>query len=184
MRVRNLSCVGVGIGSAVAIGRQTLVTNAHVVQGAIEIQVNTWTGRTFDTRVAAAAFLDDLAVVRTVAALPAVARLGTDPAPGDTVRIAGFPYGGRLRLVEGRVTDDQPGDRYGQRGRVMRIDATIAPGNSGGPVFNAAGELVGVAFGADRVTGHALAIPVSSLRSIESRADLRAVPGDCSDLED
>jgi S1-C subfamily serine protease len=169
LRVRNLGCGGIATGSGVAISRSTLITNRHVVAGAEHLEVSTWDGRTLVVGVQGVSRNADLAVVDVHGSLPLVAdRRRTRLAHGERVVVAGYPEGGELTFRRGRVVDYVGGGPFEQRSDVMRSTAEVLPGNSGGPVFDRDGEVVGVVFGIERRTGNALAVPADSL---DQRAD-------------
>ena len=129
-----------------------VLTNAHVVARASELDVLLRDGRRFPATVVAQLPADDVAVVKMDvprgAQLPAV-RLGRsdDLMVGETVIAIGNPVGlansvtaGILSAVD-RSFDVGRGVRFEG---VLQIDAAINPGNSGGPLFNVLGEMVGV----------------------------------------
>lgn len=170
LRVRNLDCRSLGVGSAVAVDEGLIVTNRHVVEGARLLEVTTWDGRTFEVEASEVALGQDLAVLRVGADLPATAVRGIDPAPGDEVFAVGFPGGGPFERLRGRVVDYVDGSVFGQDGRVMRVTIPVRRGNSGGAVLNSRGEMVGVVFAIERSTGHGLAIPMSELDGTIARS--------------
>ena len=167
VRVRNLGCGFIGTGSGVVVvGDALIATNRHVVEGASRLEINTWDGRTLEVDVASAASESDLALVRVTGTLPpAVPFAADDPEAGDTVTIAGYPGGRALTLVSGpvRSVGPLPGDEIGD---VARVDAPVRPGNSGGPVGDDAGELVGVVYAATTSGNDALVIPATRLRDL------------------
>ncbi|HXK34323.1 MAG TPA: serine protease [Dehalococcoidia bacterium] len=178
LRVRNLDCRSLGVGSAVAIGESLIVTNRHVVEGARLLEVTTWDGRTFTVETSEVALGQDLAVLRVGADLPATAVRGAEPAPGDEVFAVGFPGGGPFERLRGRVVDYVDGSVFGEAGRVMRVTIPVRQGNSGGAVLNGRGEMVGVVFAIERRTGHGLVIPISGLdAAVERSAFVPATQG-------
>ena len=136
-----------GQGSGFIVSPDGVVlTNAHVVSGASEVTVKLTDRREFSAKVLGADPLTDIAVLRIDARdLPSV-RLG-DPAalrPGDWVLAIGAPFGFENSVTAGVVSAkgrSLPGDGYVP---FIQTDAAVNPGNSGGPLFNAAGEVVGI----------------------------------------
>jgi hypothetical protein len=135
---------GLGTGFIVsAEGR--VVTNLHVIAGATEAVVVLGDGRTFaEVEVLSVDEDRDLAVLQIQATkLPAV-KLGDSASvrPGDRVIAIGHPLGLGNTVSDGlvsavRVVDDDL--------TLLQISAPIAPGSSGGPLFNDRGEVIGVA---------------------------------------
>ena len=133
VRVRNVSCQGVGIGSGFAIERNVLVTNRHVLAGADEIEVSTWDGRTLEATAAEVGVLGDLGIAHVQGKLPLVGSYGGAPEKGDAIRVVGYPGGGELTLAPGSVVDLVDGSRFGIPGRIMRLTARVVPGQLGRP---------------------------------------------------
>lgn len=161
-RVQVLLCNGTGVGSAVALDTYTLITNAHVVSGYNSIVVSSWDGVAMSVVDVATDIGADLAVLRTADPLPYTARTGLLPASGETVTASGYPGGARLKLSSGLVVGLLPGGRLGIDDDVIRFEADIRQGNSGGPLYHQ-GALVGVVYAVETVSGDGLAIPVSRL---------------------
>lgn len=176
VRVRNTGCQGVATGSGFALDRHTLVTNRHVLAGADELELGTWDGKSLNVSSASVGRLVDLGVVSTAATLPGVGRYGVRPRDGDDVAVVGYPLGGPLTITKGTVVDRVDGGKFEVPGEVMRMTALVQPGNSGGPVLDAKGRIVGVVFAIEIGTRLALAIPVDTLRGLISRGDLQGVP--------
>jgi S1-C subfamily serine protease len=83
--------------------------------------------------------------------------------PGTQVWAAGYPEGDQLSVTPGIVIDYVDGTRYGESGQVMEISNTIQPGDSGSPLLDSEGRVVGVVFATETATGDGLAIPASTL---------------------
>lgn len=167
VRVQNLTCEGLGVGSGFLIDEHTLVTNRHVVDGARRLAVSTWDGHRLEVSTGEEATIADLALIRLKEEAGPVAALGgANPAVGAPVYAAGYPGGGRFRITEGEVTGYVDGAFRENRGRVVEIDATVRPGNSGGPLIDAAGDVVGVVYAIDLMSRRALALPISTLKSV------------------
>jgi S1-C subfamily serine protease len=176
VRVRNVNCLGVGVGSGFAIAKDVLVTNRHVLAGADRIEVSTWDGRTLQAVAAQVGVLGDLGVAYVRGRLPQVGKYGAPPRDGDAVTVVGYPGGGEVTLSTGTVIDLRPGRGYGIEGRIMRLTARVIPGNSGGPVLNSRGKIAGVVYAYELSTGFALAIPVDTLQRLVRRGGYEPVP--------
>jgi serine protease Do len=141
-----------GIGSGVIISPDGyIITNNHVVDGAMEVRVTLHDRRTFPAKVIGTDKLTDLAVVKIDAKnLPTIAwGDSTKLIPGQSVLAIGNPFGYfRFSITRGIVSAvDRPNpysDDARKPGDFIQTDAAINPGNSGGPLVNAHGELVGI----------------------------------------
>src|SRR5271170_6599762 len=141
-----------GIGSGVIISPDGyIVTNNHVVDGAIQMRVTLSDRRVLTAKLVGVDKLTDLAVIKVDAHdLPSIA--WGDSAmlkPGQTVLAFGSPFGSlRNSVTRGIVSavDRQNPYRDDARkpGGYIQTDAAINPGNSGGALVNAHGELVGI----------------------------------------
>jgi serine protease Do len=123
-----------------------ILTNAHVVRGADEVEVKLIDKRTFSAKVIGADSRTDVAVIKITAnSLPAV-KLG-DPARlrvGEAVAAIGSPFGFENSVTAGIVSAkgrSLPSESYVP---YIQTDVPINPGNSGGPLFNMRGEVVGI----------------------------------------
>ena len=105
LRVRNISCSGVAVGSAWALDPHTLITNRHVLAGASVLEADTWDGESIELNVANAQTgrLVDIGIATVPETLPQVANTGPAAKPGDKVTAVGYPLGGKLTLSPGRV---------------------------------------------------------------------------------
>ncbi len=124
-----------------------IITNHHVVDSALNMTVKFPNGKVFRAASWSSKPESDLAVICLEAVgLPVVPVDSTRlPAPGDQIRVIGNPLSIERIMVEGKV-----GHYLGIRdmtAKVFSIDAPIYPGNSGSPVFNDEGKVVGVVFG-------------------------------------
>ncbi len=166
-----------GIGSGVIISPDGyIVTNDHVVDGAMKINVTLDDRRVFPAKLVGVDKLNDLAVIRIDAKnLPSIA-WGNSTAlhPGQTVLAFGSPFGYfQFSVTRGIIsalnrpnpyTDDprKPGD-------FIQTDAAINPGNSGGPLVDAHGELIGIntfiITGTGSFAGAGFAIPSQIVRA-------------------
>ena len=140
-----------GLGSGVIISPDGyIVTNNHVIDGAVDIRVTMTDRRILPAKLIGADPLTDLAVIKIDGVnLPSVP-LGdsTQLHPGQTVLAFGNPLGFRFTVTRGIVSAlNRPNPFAADRrspGEFIQTDAAINPGNSGGPLVNAHGEVVGI----------------------------------------
>jgi len=140
-----------GIGSGVIISPDGyIVTNNHVIDGAVDIRVTMSNRKTMNAKLVGADPLTDLAVLKVDGgSLPSIP-LGDSTAlhPGQTVLAFGNPLGFRFTVTRGIVSAlNRPNpysDNARKPGEFIQTDAAINPGNSGGPLVNAHGEVVGI----------------------------------------
>lgn len=136
-----------GQGSGFIVSADGLIlTNAHVVRDAKQVTVKLSDRREFAAKVLGSDTATDIAVLKVDAkGLPTVT-LG-DPRSvqvGDWVLAIGAPYGFEQTATQGIVSAkgrSLPGDSYVP---FIQTDAAVNPGNSGGPLFDAAGRVVGI----------------------------------------
>jgi len=135
-----------GMASGFVIGADgAILTSAHVVRGVIATIVRLSDGRELNARVVASDEASDVALLQVAAAGLPTARLGSSASlvPGDWVAAIGAPFGLEASLTAGVVSArrDLPG-HFGVS--FVQTDVAMNPGNSGGPLFNARGEVVGL----------------------------------------
>ncbi|MEO0018554.1 MAG: hypothetical protein RLZZ522_1837 [Verrucomicrobiota bacterium] len=176
----NAGRFGGGIGTGFIIGKNRILTNAHVVSNASRILINIYgSPKKYPAKVDFIAHDCDLALLSVedfsdFAAFPAFS-FGEIPSLESQVRVIGYPIGGeRLSVTRGVVSriDFQPyAHSRADSHLIVQIDAAINPGNSGGPVVQD-GKVVGVAFQGLRQadnTGYIIPTPVINrfLKDIE-----------------
>jgi S1-C subfamily serine protease len=153
-------------GSGWVLAPGVVVTNAHVVAGVSQPHVRVGgEGRTYDGDVVVFDPVRDLAVIDVDGlSAPALPR-ADDLERGDGAVVAGFPLNGPYRLDAARVRDvitARGEDIYGRKPSVRQVYslfARVQPGNSGGPLLDPQGRVVGVVFAKsldDDSTGYAL----------------------------
>jgi S1-C subfamily serine protease len=176
VRVRNTTCEGIGLGSGFALTSNTLITNRHVLAGAEALEVATWDGRSYPVSFAEVGVLGDLGIVQIDGRLPTKGRFGRTPNAGATVTAVGYPLGGELTLSAGSVVDRVDGGDFGVPGDVLRVTAHVLPGNSGGPLLDGSGRVVGIVYAIEIATGFGLAIPIDTMRRLVAAGGLEDVP--------
>jgi serine protease Do len=123
-----------------------IITNAHVVEGATDITVKLTDRREFPAKVVGFDQRTDVAVIKIEGKdLPTV-RIG-DPSklrPGQWVVAIGSPFGMENSVTAGIVSATSRDLEDSQYVPFIQTDVAVNPGNSGGPLFNLAGEVVGI----------------------------------------
>jgi S1-C subfamily serine protease len=142
-----------GIGTGVVIVDDgTILTNMHVVAGAERVEVTFHDGMESEAAVIGVRPEHDLAILKAAKIpddLPAATLRGTgDLAPGDDVVAVGFPFGIGPSASAGVISGlgREYRSRKGERilTNLIQFDAAVNPGNSGGPLVTAEGEVVGI----------------------------------------
>ncbi|MFO0634029.1 MAG: trypsin-like peptidase domain-containing protein [Nannocystaceae bacterium] len=154
---------GVGTGFVVD-ARGTIATNHHVVADAERIAVKLFDG----TRIDRVELLDsdadaDLALIRVQtdhALVPVVLGVSDDVVVGETVVVIGNPIGLEHTLTDGLVS----ARRVYEGKKFIQMSAPVSPGNSGGPVFNRYGDVVGVTVAKLFGENLNLAVPIDRLK--------------------
>ena len=136
-----------GVGSGFIVSPDGLIlTNAHVVKGAAEVTVKLTDRREFKAKVVGTDPQTDVAVLKIDAAnLPSV-KLGQakDVQVGEWVVAIGSPYGFENTVTSGIVSAKSRSLPDGTYVPFIQTDVAVNPGNSGGPLFNLKGEVVGI----------------------------------------
>jgi len=139
------------MGSGVVISPDGyIVTNNHVVDGAVDIRVTTSNRRVLKAKLIGTDPLTDLAVLKVSATDLASAPWGDskEVRPGQTVLAFGNPYGFRFTVTRGIVSAVNRANpdptNPNKPGEFIQTDAAINPGNSGGPLVDARGEVIGI----------------------------------------
>lgn len=144
--VINRGTQGSGSGSGVVISTEGyIVTNNHVVEGARTLSVVFADSTRQDAKLIGTDPLADIAVIQVAGKVPASASVGDSTAlqPGEQVLAIGSPLGNFRNTVTAGVVsalNRSVGDMEG----LIQTDAAINSGNSGGPLINLKGEVVGI----------------------------------------
>jgi S1-C subfamily serine protease len=124
-----------------------VLTNQHVVARCRDITIRQFDGSVTSATVLASDAANDLAILKSAAKSPAYARLrdGADVRRGDSVIAFGFPRTDVLS-AGGSVTSGTVSALAGPKddSRMLQISAPIQPGNSGGPLLDQSGNVVGI----------------------------------------
>jgi serine protease Do len=165
-----------GAGSGFIINSDGyILTNTHVVANAEEVTVRLTDRREFPAKVVGADERTDVAVIKINGANLPIVKLG-DPArlkPGQWVLAIGSPFGFENSATAGIVSATArsvPGENYVP---FIQTDVPVNPGNSGGPLFNMAGEVIGINSQIFSRTGGfmgvSFAIPIDVARNVEEQ---------------
>jgi S1-C subfamily serine protease len=149
-----------------------VLTNAHVVEGATEVTVTLPDGRSLPGKVVGGDPITDVAVVRVVADRLPVAPLGDSSKlrPGEWAIAIGNPLGLDNTVTAGIISAIQRTNAIGEGQRVpyIQTDAAVNPGNSGGPLINDRGQVIGINTAIRQAPGAGLsfAVPINVARQI------------------
>jgi S1-C subfamily serine protease len=185
VRVLGTSC-GLGVsGSGWVAARGLVVTNAHVVAGQEDTTVNSSEGPPLRAEAVAFDSRNDIAVLR-VSNLEAPSLPQAEARAGSPAAVLGYPENGPLTARAarvGRTTVVLSVDAYG-RGPVPRritgLRGRVQPGNSGGPLLDTSGRVVGTLFAARVGGGAGYAVPPDVVDTALAAARRGVVStGDC-----
>ena len=173
--------VGTGV---VILDKGVILTNIHVVEGAKRIGITFAEGLETTAVVTGTRPEDDLAVLQA-ATVPddlqaATLQSTSGLQPGDFVTAVGFPFGIGPSVTSGVVSGLRREHRSpeGQRilNNLIQFDAAANPGNSGGPLLNASGEVVGIVTGIMNPTSQRVFVGIGFAVPIENAAMAVGVP--------
>ncbi|HET8569133.1 MAG TPA: trypsin-like peptidase domain-containing protein [Candidatus Limnocylindria bacterium] len=170
---------GTQAGSGVVLDtRGTIITNEHIVRGATSITVTFSDGTESPADVAQTAPANDIAFLvpqrLPQAVVPAVLGDPRGLRPGDEAYVIGNPLGLARSLSAGVISglDRSFQPRGGQiLSGLIQFDAAVNPGNSGGPLINRDGDVVGIVTGLanpvniDAFSGIGFAVPIDAAAS-------------------
>lgn len=190
LKVRGTNDCGRGIeGSGFLYAPDLLMTNAHVVAGVDDPEVEI----DGESQTAEVVYYNpdlDVAVLRLDAGDLPTLGLDTEAQSNDPVAVLGYPQDGPYDVEAARIRSEQKlrsPNIYGD-GTVIRevfsLRGLVRPGNSGGPIVSASGDVVGVVFAAsvtDQDTGYALTADQISASAASGRdATEQVSTGDCA----
>src|SRR5258706_9974309 len=165
-----------GMGSGFIVEANGIIlSNAHVLEGADEVRVNLADRREFKGKIVGLDHTTDIAVVKIDAKdLPTV-KLGDASRirVGEWVVAIGSPFGFENTVTAGIVSGTSRSLPEGSYVPFIQTDAAVNPGNSGGPLFNLQGEVIGINSAIYSRTGGymglAFAIPIDVARNVEDQ---------------
>ena len=157
-----------------------IVTNAHVVEGSSSVSIRFWNGKTHSARVVGTDASTDLAVLQVDAPASELFPLSLGDSSslvvGDQVVAIGSPFGLEGTVTSGIVSAlhrEMTSPNHFAIDNSIQTDAAINHGNSGGPLLNAQGKVVGVNSQIESNSGGnegvGFAIPSNTIRSIASQ---------------
>jgi S1-C subfamily serine protease len=168
-------------GSGVVIdAKGDILTNLHVIRSTDRWVVTFWDGSKSDAQVVNIQPENDLAVIKAKTApddlKPATLASTGGLNPGDTVVAVGFPFGLGPSVSAGVISGlkrafvdpDKKPEEGGRLSNLIQFDAAVNPGNSGGPLVNRDGEVVGIVTAIFNPTGQhvfagmAFAVPIEN----------------------
>jgi serine protease Do len=171
-------------GSGVIISVDGYVlTNNHVIKDTTEVAIILADGREIPVQIIGADVFSDLAVLKIDVAVSTVAELGNSDAlrPGETVIAIGSPLGDfkntvTVGVVSGTERMIDVNENYQMEG-LIQTDAAINQGNSGGPLVNLAGKVIGIntlivrggGYGSAVAEGLGFAIPVNKAQAVATQ---------------
>jgi S1-C subfamily serine protease len=173
-----------GVGSGVVISEEgVILTNLHVVQGSQKLMVTFADGFESEATVVAVQPENDLAVIKAVKIpddlQPATLGSTGNLMPGDEVVAVGFPFGIGPSVSAG-VISGMNREFRNEGASVLRgliqFDAAANPGNSGGPLVNMSGEVIGVVTAILNPTSARTFIGIAFAATIESAGTALGVP--------
>jgi serine protease Do len=171
-------------GSGVIISEQGyILTNHHVIEATQDVYVIFADGREEPVKIIGSDVFSDIAVLKVTGKVPAVATIGNSDAlkPGETAIAIGSPLGDFKNTVTvgvisaiGRSIDIN--HNYQMDG-LIQTDAAINQGNSGGPLVNLVGEVIGIntlivrgnGYGSAVAEGLGFAIPANTVQAISQQ---------------
>jgi S1-C subfamily serine protease len=175
----NATASGVGLGTGVVIDeRGSILASLHVVQDAAALRVTFADGSESAASIAARQPENDLAVLRPSVIpddlVPATLTGSDSLNVGDEVVAVGHPFSVNNSLSSGVISGLGRQYRSPETGQTLnnliQFDAAVNPGNSGGPLVNRAGEVVGIVTGLLNPTGQNVFIGIGFAVPIETAA--------------
>ncbi len=186
VRVLGTAC-GLGVeGSGWAVAPGLIATNAHVVAGSDDTTITTQEGTEMEATAVYYSPARDLALLRVGAELPTLPISGRNEA-GASAAVLGYPENGPYAVEPARIGETRSTvseDSYGNgpiTRTIIALAGDVRSGNSGGPLVDSRGQVVGVVFAATtggRAGG--FAIPAEQVREAVAEAGGAVETGPCT----
>lgn len=164
-------------GSGFAIGSNTVVTNAHVIGNRNDIKVKTYSGDEYKASIFLFNEALDIAILSVENAEFTPLEVGDceNIKVGEDIYAIGAPRSLDYTLTKGVISSKSRTIGFN---KYIQIDAAINSGNSGGPLLNNAGQVIGVnSMKISDAEGIGLAIPISSVTSFMESNDVMLTEG-------
>lgn len=172
--------MGQGVGSGFILREDGYIaTNYHVVENATSLQVTLYNGKSYEAKLVNYSAPDDLAVLKIDAKdLPALPIGNSDQVlVGDGIVVIGHPAGleygwsttnGIISAINREVKIKNSDGTLNKKMTLLQTNANVNSGNSGGPMFNEFGEVIGIISMklADGYEGMGFAIPINGAMEI------------------
>ncbi len=167
-----------GSGSGSVLDRQGhILTNYHVIENAREVRVTLFDGETYDAGLVGIDPVNDMAILQISAPAGSLFPVGfgesSDLKVGQKVFAIGNPFGLDRTMTTGIISSlnrSLPIRSDRTMKSIIQIDAALNRGNSGGPLLNSQGQLIGmntaIASQTGENTGIGFAIPINTIRRI------------------
>jgi len=157
------------VGTAFALGKNTYVTAAHVLAAAVDSQFGGPALRAADGRVHQIAVIQKFSAYEDFVVFSVSDELNPTPLPtnrsphlDDPVLAVGNALGEGIVIRDGLFTSETPEEQDG-RWKWIRFSAAASPGNSGGPLLDAAGNVIGVVIAKSPNENLNYALPISNV---------------------
>lgn len=152
---------GNALGSGFSIGENCIITNAHVLEKTDSIQISSYSGEKYEAYIVSMDTEADIAILGVNDVNFTPLKTSSDYTVGDDVYAIGAPNSLAYTLTKGVISSKE---RKTGSQTYIQTDAAINSGNSGGPLLNDAGEVIGVnSYKMSDSEGIGLAIPISTV---------------------
>jgi len=180
---KNSTTIGSGSGFVYKTDNKYgyILTNHHVIDGSTEVSITNIEGETVKATILGSDDYSDIAVLRIdKSAVLGVATLGSskDTKLGDTVFTVGSPLGKTYMgsvtkgIISGKDRTITTSNKYVVE--VLQVDAALNPGNSGGPLVDINGEVIGInslKLSQEEIEGMGFAIPIELVKTIAEKLE-------------